>query len=172
MKKKEKIIFILALAFLGFIANVYLSGMLNTVLLGNEVNIENLKFFSNLKDLFINEDKRKLFLLLECCKYLGIVYFSLQNNKPYQTDLIKIADGIYTPKQVGQYQYGSSRWLTDKEKDKEFAYFTISPKDETINKLLKNGKKQIKEIKKGKENEWIGYTKLYKKIWESIKNMI
>lgn len=103
MKKKGKILIFIFLSLLGFIANVYLSEMLNTVLLENEVNIENLKFFSNLKDLFINEDKRKLFLLLECCKYLGIVYFSLQNNKPYQTDLIKITEDIYTPKQVGQY---------------------------------------------------------------------
>ena len=148
MKKKEKILILIFLSLLGFIANVYLSEMLNTVLLGNEINIENLEFFSNLKDLFINEDKRKLFLLLECCKYLGIVYFSLQNNKPYQTDLIKITEDIYTPKQVGQYQYGSSRWLTNKEKEKEFAYFILNPKDKNIKKLIKNGEKAIEKVKK------------------------
>ncbi len=91
--------------------------MLNTLLLGNDVNIANLKFFSGLKSLFINEDKRKLFLLLECIKYLGIAFFITQNNKPYQAELVKITDNIYTPKQVGQYQYGSSRWLINKEKD-------------------------------------------------------
>ena len=46
MKKKEKIVFILALTFLGFIVNVYLSEMLNTVLLGNEINIENFGLLS------------------------------------------------------------------------------------------------------------------------------
>ena len=66
---------------MGFIANVYLSEILNTVFLGNEVNLENLKFFSSLKSLFINEDKRNLFLLLECIKYLGIAFFITQNNK-------------------------------------------------------------------------------------------
>ena len=45
MKKKEKILTFILLAFLGFIVNVYLSEMLNTVFLGNEVNIKNLKFF-------------------------------------------------------------------------------------------------------------------------------
>ena len=123
MKKKEKILIFIMLSFLGFIANVYLSEILNTVFLGNEVNLENLKFFSSLKSLFINEDKRNLFLLLECIKYLGIAFFITQNNKHYQAELIKITDNIYTPKQVGQYQYGSSMWLTKREKDKEFAYF-------------------------------------------------
>ena len=74
MNKKEKILIFILLSFFGFIANVYLSEMLDTLLLGNDVNIANLKFFSGLKSLFINEDKRKLFLLLECFKYLGIFF--------------------------------------------------------------------------------------------------
>lgn len=97
---EEKILIFILLSFLGFIANVYLSEILNTVLLGNEVNIKNLKFFYSLKDLFINEDKRKLFLLLECIKYLVIAFFITQNNKPYQAELVKITDNIYTPKSV------------------------------------------------------------------------
>ena len=146
MKKKEKIITFILLAFLGFIANVYLSEMLNTILLGNEVNIKNLKFFYSLKDLFVNEDKRKLFLLLECIKYLGIAFFITQNNKPYQAELVKITDNIYMPKSVGQYQYGSSRWLTNKEKDKEFAYFILDPKDKVINNLIEKGNREIEKI--------------------------
>lgn len=97
---EEKILIFILLSFLGFIANVYLSEILNTVLLGNEINIKNLKFFYSLKDLFINEDKRKLFLLLECIKYLVIAFFITQNNKPYQAELVKITDNIYTPKSV------------------------------------------------------------------------
>ncbi len=152
MKKKEKILIFIMLSFLGFIANVYLSEILNTVFLGNEVNLENLKFFSSLKSLFINEDKIKLFLLLEGIKYLGIAFFITQNNKPYQAELVKITENIYTPKQVGQYQYGSSRWLTNKEKDKEFAYFILNPKNTLINKLIENGRKEIEELKKEYEN--------------------
>ena len=45
MKKKEKIIIFILLSFIGFIANVYLSEMLDTLLLGNNINIKNLKFF-------------------------------------------------------------------------------------------------------------------------------
>ena len=101
MKKKEKILIFILISILGFIANVYLSEMLDTLLLGNDVNIKNLKFFYSLKDLFINEDKRKLFLLLECIKYLGIAFFITQNNKHYQAEFVKITDNIYTPKQVG-----------------------------------------------------------------------
>nr|WP_317360080.1 type IV secretory system conjugative DNA transfer family protein [uncultured Tyzzerella sp.] len=147
MKKKQKIIFVTSLPILGFVGNVYLSEMLNTLLLGGDVHLENLNFFTNLKDIFITEQKTKLFLILECVKYLGIVYFSLYNNKPYQSELVKITDNIYTPKQVGQYQYGSSRWLTEKEKDAEFGYFILNPKDELISKLIKNGKEEIKELK-------------------------
>ena len=147
MKKKQKIIFIISLSILEFVGNVYLSEMLNTLLLGEDVHLENLNFFTNLKDIFITEQKTKLFLILECVKYLGIVYFSLYNNKPYQSELVKITDNIYTPKQVGQYQYGSSRWLTEKEKDAEFGYFILNSKDELISKLIKNGKDEIKELK-------------------------
>ena len=147
MKKKQKIIFVTSLSILGFVGNVYLSEMLNTLLLGGDVRLENLNFLTNLKDIFITEQKTKLFLILECVKYLGIVYFSLYNNKPYQSELVKITDNIYTPKQVGQYQYGSSRWLTEKEKDAEFGYFILNPKDELISKLIKNGKEEIKELK-------------------------
>ena len=155
MKKKEKILIFILLSFIGFIANVYLSEMLDTLLLGNDVNINNLNFFNGLKSLFINEDKRKLFLLLECIKYLGIAFFITQNNKPYQSELVKITENIYTPKQVGQYQYGSSRWLTDKEKDKEFAYFTLNPQDKVISELIKNGEKEIEKLKKDFKKEKI-----------------
>ena len=159
MKKKEKILLFLLLSFLGFIVNVYLSEILDTLLLGNNINVQNLKFFSSLKNLFINEDKRKLFLLLECIKYLGVAFFITQNKKPYQAELVQITDNIYTTKQVGQYQYGSSRWLTNKEKDKEFAYFILNPKDDLNNKLIKNGEKEIEKIKEEKpqviENEEI-----------------
>ena len=155
MKKKEKILMFILLAFFGFIANVYLSEMIDTLLLGNDISIKNLKFFYSLKNLFINEDKRKLFLLLECIKYLGIAFFIIQDNKPYQAELVKITDNIYTPKQVGQYQYGSSRWLTEKEKDKEFAYFILNPQDKAISKLIKNGEKEIEKLKKDFKKEKI-----------------
>ncbi len=155
MKKKQKIIFVTSLSILGFVGNVYLSEMLNTLLLGGDVHLENLNFLTNLKDIFITEQKTKLFLILECVKYLGIVYFSLYNNKPYQSELVKITDNIYTPKQVGQYQYGSSRWLTEKEKDKEFAYFTLNPQDKVISELIKNGEKEIEKLKKDFKKEKI-----------------
>ncbi len=160
MRKKEKILIFILLSFLGFIANVYLSEMLDTLFLGNDVNIKELKFFSSLRNLFINEDKRKLFLLLECIKYLGIAFFITKNNKPYQAELVKITDNIYTPKSVGQYQYGSSRWLTNKEKDKEFAYFILDPKNKVISNLIEKGNREIEKIQiefkeelKNNENE-------------------
>ena len=51
MKKKQKIIFIISLSILEFVGNVYLSEMLNTLLLGEDVHLENLNFFTNLKDI-------------------------------------------------------------------------------------------------------------------------
>ena len=142
MKKKEKILIFILISILGFIANVYLSEMLDTLLLGNDINIKDLKFFNSLKNLFINEDKKKLFLLLECIKYLGIAFFITQNNKPYQAELVKITDNIYTPKQVGQYQYSSSRWKSLKRRNSKYGLGLKSIKN-IVNKYNGNMKINI-----------------------------
>ena len=50
-----------------------------------------------------------------------------------------ITPGIQTPAAVGQYQHGSAKWLTDKEKDKTFYNFILDPKDPKIKALLDGG---------------------------------
>lgn len=40
---------------------------------------------------------------------------------------------------VGQYQHGSAKWLTDKEKDKAFESFILDPNDEQVRELLRSG---------------------------------
>ena len=42
------------------------------------------------------------------------------------------------PAAVGQYQHGSAKWLTDKEKDKAFDSFILDPNDVQIRMLLQN----------------------------------
>jgi type IV secretion system protein VirD4 len=40
---------------------------------------------------------------------------------------------------VGQYQHGSAKWLTEKEKDKAFENFVLDPNDPQIKELLRSG---------------------------------
>lgn len=65
--------------------------------------------------------------------------FSKQNNRPYQSELIKVADDIYTPAPTGQYQHGSSRWLKEEEWEQVFRIQTIDPHNPVIHMLLETG---------------------------------
>jgi hypothetical protein len=69
---------------------------------------------------------------------MGIVFF-LTNLRPYQSHLRTITPDIQTPAAVGQYQHGSAKWLTYKEKDKAFESFILDPDDKQIRELLHSG---------------------------------
>jgi type IV secretion system protein VirD4 len=40
---------------------------------------------------------------------------------------------------VGQYQHGSAKWLSDREKDRVFESFVLDPNDPQIAELLRSG---------------------------------
>jgi len=56
-------------------------------------------------------------------------------SKPLNT----VTPDIQTPAAVGQYQHGSAKWLSEKEKDKAFESFVLDPDDELIKGLLQSG---------------------------------
>ena len=54
-----------------------------------------------------------------------------------QSEVDRITNNIITPKAIGQWQHGTSRWLTDKEFKKNFNYIEIEkPKVKSKSKLL------------------------------------
>jgi hypothetical protein len=70
---------------------------------------------------------------------LSAVFFLTTNTRPYQSCLNTVTPDIQTPAAVGQYQHGSAKWLTDKEKDKAFESFVLDPDDGQIAELLRSG---------------------------------
>jgi len=59
--------------------------------------------------------------------------------RPYQSHLNTVTPDIQTPAAVGQYQHGSAKWLTEKEKDKAFECFILDPNDKLIAELIQGG---------------------------------
>jgi len=53
--------------------------------------------------------------------------------------LLTVTPDIQTPKAVGQYQHGSSRWLKDAEKEKAFKSYILDPSDPLIKSLIETG---------------------------------
>jgi hypothetical protein len=80
-----------------------------------------------------------LFLCLAGFSLILSVVFYLTNMRPYQSYLNSVTPDIQTPAAVGQYQHGSAKWLTEKEKDKAFESFVLDPNDPQIRELLKSG---------------------------------
>lgn len=80
-----------------------------------------------------------LFLSFEGFVLLCCTLFFVQNSRTYQSDLMKVTDEIEIPMPAGQFQYGSSRWMKEEEKDKVFAVCTISPLNPVIRSLLDTG---------------------------------
>ena len=68
-----------------------------------------------------------LFLSFEGFTVLACLLFFVQNSRSYQSQPIKVTEDIYTPAPVGQYQHGSARWFTEKEKEKVFDCYTLDP---------------------------------------------
>lgn len=69
----------------------------------------------------------------------------------YQSELVRVAEDIYTPAPVGQYQHGSARWLRDTEKRKVFGTQVISPQNELIRELLDTGYSDLPFMQKKKD---------------------
>ncbi|MGC6175131.1 type IV secretory system conjugative DNA transfer family protein [Lacrimispora sp. 38-1] len=101
--------------------------------------------------LFTQRQQSLLFLSFEGFICLCGVLFWVQNNRPYQSELVRVAEDIYTPAPVGQYQHGSARWLRDTEKRKVFGTQVISSQNELIRELLDTGYSDLPFMQKKKD---------------------
>ncbi|WP_131469410.1 hypothetical protein [Ruminiclostridium cellobioparum] len=69
-------------------------------------------------------------------------------SRNYISKLQRITPKIYTPVAAGQNQYGSARWMKEKDKSKAFATTVINPKNQVFETLIEAGKAEKAIIKK------------------------
>lgn len=150
-KIKNKIIISISFFIAGVIISFFFSTILHNLLL--EKNISSVSF-PNIKDAIDSLKSSTKHLKLFLC-FIGlnitlilIIFFS--NEKAYKSDLIKITPDIYTPARAGQNQHGSSRWMTEKEKDTFLKSIILNPNDSKIKKLIDEGYEEFD--KEGEEN--------------------
>lgn len=139
MKTKPKLIVCALIFVAGGIGNIFFSSILHGLL---SRQIETMRFIPLSECISSLTSSKQHFLMFVCLQgfilILSVMYF-LTNLRPYQSDLNTITPDIQTPKAVGQYQHGSSRWLKDSEKEKAFRSFTLDPNDPFIKSLIKTG---------------------------------
>jgi type IV secretion system protein VirD4 len=105
-------------------------------------------FFESIGSMAASKQQFMVFLCLMGFSLIMSVVFFLTNMRPYQSHLRTITPDIQTPAAVGQYQHGSAKWLTDKEKDKSFESFVLDPNDPQIKELLRSGYDGLDFLKK------------------------
>lgn len=139
MTKKEKIIFSSIVIIVGTLFNIFFTTSINGLLSGDNKTMVLYSFGECLSSIISNRQHGLLFLSSEGFMVLCCLVFFIQNNRPYQSDLLKVTDEIFTPAPVGQNQHGSARWLKDDEKDTVFDTVEINPKNALICDLIKQG---------------------------------
>lgn len=148
MIKKQKLIVCILILVAGGIFSLLFTTILHK-LLSREISvIQFIPIGQCIKSLITNNQHRMMFLcFLGFTGILTVMYY-LTNQRPYQSDLDEITPDIQTPKAVGQYQHGSSRWLKEKEYVKVFDSFELGIDDQQVKELMKHGNDDLDFIKR------------------------
>lgn len=91
---------------------------------------------------------RLLFLCFEGLSFCLAASLMVSYSRNYISKLQCITSKIYTPVAAGQNQFGSARWMTEKEKAKVFDTAVLNHKDDFYKALLAAGKNEKAIIKK------------------------
>lgn len=136
---KHKIYLSIIIMTLGTIFSLFFTATFHEIIIGTSKEIQLLNPIQCIIGLFQNKEQALLFLTFEC--FMALCCFALfaQNEKGYQSDLIKITNDISTPASVGQNQHGSARWLKETEKDEVFQWEILSVENKIVNYLVKSG---------------------------------
>lgn len=148
MKKKEKLILSSIIIGIGSLFNLFFTAALHGLLTRQYATLTLVPLWKCVAGLFTHRQQGMLFLSFEGFILLCCVLFWVQNNRPYQSELVKVAGDIYTPAPVGQFQHGSSRWLYDREKDTVFKTQMIDPENKLIKMLMDTGYDNLPFLKK------------------------
>ncbi|MFI3226512.1 MAG: type IV secretory system conjugative DNA transfer family protein [Clostridia bacterium] len=152
MTTKEKVIFSSIIILVGTIFSLYFTASLDSLLSGTSNTLVLIPFFECIERLFYQKNQAMLFVSFEGLVLLCCVMFFIQNDRAYQSDLIKITENIETPAPVGQNQHGSARWLRAKEKDEVFDSVILDSKDKIIAELIDTGYDDLNFLKNKNED--------------------
>ena len=155
MKKKEKLILSTFLIVTGTVFNLFFTAALHGLLSRQYDTLTLVPLLQCIAGLFTQRQQFLMFLSFEGFICLCCVLFWVQNNRPYQSELIKVAGDICTPAPVGQFQHGSSRWLKEEEKDKVFKTQLLDPDNPVVKMLLDTGYDDLPFLKEGEQQEEI-----------------
>lgn len=79
-----------------------------------------------------------IFLMFTLFEVLIFAMLTINKNS-YESEIEKITDKIKTPKAIGQGQYGTARWQTNKEFEKNFKCNKLPLNDNGEYKASKGG---------------------------------
>mgnify|MGYP000913808189 CR=1 FL=1 len=151
MKTREKIIICAILFVVGGAVNLFFSTALHQIL-SRQAGVLRLAPLSEcLSSIAGSHQHFILFLCLQGFILILSLMFFLTNLRPYQSDLLRVTPDIETPVPVGQHQHGSSRWLTDAEKNKAFDHYTLNSNHSALRYLIKHGEDDLKDDEEVKE---------------------
>jgi type IV secretion system protein VirD4 len=164
LKKKEKL-YISALIFiLGLIINLFFSSNVHYLLSGKMKTLQILDLIECIKSLATDRIHLLLFLCFQGFILLMSVFYYIANNKPYQSELVEITPDIKTPVPAGQNQFGSARWL--KDKDSSFESFVLDTRDNNIKALIAKGYDDMNDEGEDKNEQKEIKEKYYEKSFE------
>ncbi len=115
----------------GLWLNIHFSTTLHFALTGKYEVLRWIPFSECVRSIKADEAHWHLFMCFQGFVLLSAIYYYVANHKPYQSNLIQITPDISTPVSAGQKQFGSARWMTDKEKEKEFRCYEMDKGGET-----------------------------------------
>jgi type IV secretion system protein VirD4 len=150
MKTREKIIICSILFVVGGVVNIFFSTALHLILSRQSSVLRLAPLGECLSSIAGSRQHFILFLCLQGFIIILSLMFFLTNLRPYQSDLLRVTPDIETPVPVGQHQHGSSRWLTDREKNKVFESYTLNPNNSALQYLIKHGEDDLKDDNKVK----------------------
>jgi type IV secretion system protein VirD4 len=119
------------------------------------------------------EKHRLLFLCFLGFALLLSAALLISYSRNYISKLQRITPKIYTPVAAGQNQYGSARWMKEKDKSKAFATTVINPQNQVFETLIEAGKAEKAIIKKHVvDEEDLKGKKVFKWIFQILKSIL
>lgn len=177
MNKKKKLFISIFILIVGTLFNLVFTTNLHYLLKGKIRNLQLFSIYIIFASMKNNKEHLLLFLAFNGIALLGAIFYYILNHKPYQSELVEITPMIKTPVSAGQKQFGSARWLTDNEKDKNFKSVVLDANDKKIKGLNKLAEDEVDRINQGDEKtneekeEVSGFKEYENKLYEESQSI-
>lgn len=151
MKTKPRVFICLILFVVGAFFNLYFTTALHGILSGKSHTLAFTPFAECIASLVASKQHLLLFLCLQGLVGVVSAMFFFTNRRPYQSEMSRITPQIETPVPVGQHQHGSSRWLTEPEKQSAFDTLVLDLQHPLIRELIATGYDDLEFYQRDKE---------------------